>query len=120
MQNIRTVSVVMGLALILLFSISKVSFASQFDIAHLHEQGQDMVIVPLESSFGNKSNQEQHQFIEALQDCAEGAGVAGTVVPVWEKGISFYFIAPKPWIPFFKGMTMKQVSRNINKQLTCE
>lgn len=97
-----------------------ISFASnQFKIAHLKEQGQDIIIVPLESSFGYKSTQQKNSITNALQLCASGAHLRGTVVPVWEQGNNFNFIAPQPWHPFFKGLSMQVVMQNVNKQLTC-
>lgn len=38
----------------------------RFKVAHLHEQGQDMIIVPLESSFGRRISQDQHAIIADL------------------------------------------------------
>ena len=38
-----------------------------FDVAHLREQGQDMIIAPLERSFGQKSNSDQNLFMRQLQ-----------------------------------------------------
>jgi hypothetical protein len=93
---------------------------ASFDVAHLHEQGQDMVIVPLESAFGHKSQTDQQKVIAALQLCARSAGLAGTVVPVWDDGFGrMAFIAPRPWHSFFQGLSLALVGANINKRLTC-
>jgi hypothetical protein len=73
----------------------------RFKVAHLREQGQDMVIIPLESSFGLKSEQEQNKIINELQRHTQGAGLKGKVIPVWESGGRTYFIAPRPWHPIF-------------------
>jgi hypothetical protein len=88
-----------------------------FKIAHLRQQGQDMIVVPLEASFGNKSNDDQLAGIAELQAHARGAGLAGTIVPVWESGGRMSFIAPTPWHPFFKSLSMVGVMRNLNKEL---
>ncbi len=39
----------------------------RFQVAHLHEQGQDIIIVPLADSFGSKSEAEQDEIISELQ-----------------------------------------------------
>ncbi|MGH7984306.1 MAG: hypothetical protein ACREFF_14365 [Candidatus Udaeobacter sp.] len=90
-----------------------------YRIAHLREQGQDMIIMPLESSFGYKSENEQHEFITALRVCARSAGLAGAVVPVWREGGGHRFIAPPPWHSFFRSLPFNAILANLNKELTC-
>ena len=90
-----------------------------YKIAHLREQGQDMIIVPLDSSFGSKSDGDQSDFIAALQYCARAAGLAGTVVTVWRSGSSHRFIAPRNWHAFFRTLPYGRIIANLNKELTC-
>ena len=90
----------------------------RFKVAHLHEQGQDMVIIPLESSFGLKSELEKNEIIKELQLHSRGAGLKGTVIPVWESSGRTHFIAPRPWHPFFESMPLQQIWANINKELS--
>ncbi len=93
---------------------------AQFRIAHLRRQGQDMIIVPLDRSFGHKLNTDQNEICAGLQACARGAGLAGTVVPVWDAGgEKMAFLAPRPWHPFFSSLSLADVEANINKTLTC-
>jgi hypothetical protein len=90
-----------------------------YEIAHLKEQGQDMIIVPVDSSIGCKSQQQQNQIKDSLQIFAANAGLAGTVCLVWTSGNRFNFLAPRPWHGFFKSIDMRVVAANINKKLTC-
>lgn len=90
-----------------------------FKIAHLREQGVDLIIVPLKSDFGHKSDEEQSEIINWLQLCARHAGLAGKVVPVWQDGNGHRFIAPNNWHPFFKAFSWDRIMMNINKELTC-
>ncbi|HBJ68355.1 MAG TPA: hypothetical protein DDZ09_09030 [Alcaligenes faecalis] len=92
---------------------------AQYKIAHLRQQGQDMIIIPLESSFGAKPSSDQEEIIQSLQACARSAGLAGTVVPVWRTGSRHGFIAPPPWHPFFKSLSWNDIVRSLNKVLTC-
>jgi hypothetical protein len=55
-------------------------------VAHLREQGQDMIIVPLDRAFGSQSPQDQDDPITEIQLRAHAVGLAGTVVPVWDGG----------------------------------
>ena len=91
----------------------------RYKIAHIREQGVDLIIIPLESSYGYKSSEVQHQEIAALQARTVSAGLSGTVVPVWDSGGGrMSFIAPNNWHSYFKGLTLQFVFANINKELT--
>lgn len=91
-----------------------------YDVAHIREQGVDLIIVPLKASFGRKSRSEQAEIQSYLQQCATSAGLAGTIVPVWEGSSGrMAFIAPTNWHAFFKSINMNFVAANINRKLTC-
>lgn len=105
--------------LLFILLLPGVSFANQFDIAHIREQGQDIIIIPLDSSFNNKTLTQKNQIIFALQMCASSAGLEGRVVVMWFNKGSTMFIAPPEWHPFFNSIDMVWVARNINRSLTC-
>ena len=88
-----------------------------FKIAHVREQGIDLIIVPLDNSFGNKPDSEQRAVIGELQIHAGAAGLAGTVIPVWEQSGLMRFIAPTNWHPFFRGLNLQWVWANVNREL---
>ncbi len=78
-----------------------------------------MIIIPLESSFGGRSSSDQQTAIAELQIRAVAAGLAGTVVPVWDSGSGrMAFIAPRPWHSFFQSLSLRVVAANINKTLS--
>lgn len=89
-----------------------------FDVAHVREQGVDLIVVPLNSSFGHKPEAEQTEIIDAMQLAATAAGLAGTVVPIWTIGSRTVFIAPSNWHPFFKSISWNDVLASINKKIS--
>lgn len=90
----------------------------RFDVAHIRQQGVDLIIVPLDKSFGFKGDSEKDAIILELQERASSAGLAGTVVPVWDNvGGRMAFIAPRPWHPFFRSLTLSHVASNVNREL---
>jgi hypothetical protein len=90
----------------------------RFKVAHIREQGVDLIIVPLESKFGNLTQAEQNATIQDLQAHASAANLAGTVVPVWDAGSGrMGFIAPQQWHPFFNGINLIWVSANLTREL---
>ena len=90
-----------------------------YEIAHIREQGQDMIIVPVTSSVGSKNQQQQNEIKNSLQLFATDAGLAGMVCLVWSSGNRFGFLAPSQWHGFFRSIDMRFVAANINKKLTC-
>ena len=90
----------------------------QFDVAHINEQGQNMIIFTLDSSFGCKTAAQQNQICASLQARANSAGMVGKAVIFWKQGGKVYFIGPRPWHPFLKSLSYDQVVRSINKRLT--
>ncbi|MGA3188264.1 MAG: hypothetical protein ABSF22_14255 [Bryobacteraceae bacterium] len=88
-----------------------------YDIAHVNEQGIDLIIVPLESRFGLLSESEQVSEMFALQQHAQDASLRGTVIPVWESGGRMAVRAPDRWHPFFESINLAWVAANINRNL---
>lgn len=90
----------------------------RFDVAHIREQGVDLVIIPLDRSFGHKSENDKESVVSELQARASSAGLAGTVVPVWDNGGGrMAFIAPRNWHPYFKSLSLQFIAANINREL---
>jgi len=92
---------------------------AEYEVAHVREQGQDMIVIPLKPEFGLKTRAEQTEIVAQLQSAANSAGLRGTVVVVWSAGHNrTAFIAPRPWHPFFRSITLQWVAANINRRLT--
>src|SRR3989337_1679477 len=91
-----------------------------YQIAHIKEQNQDIIIVLISPSIENKPKQQQDAILQTIQLCASSAGLAGTVCLVWESKNRFNFIAPAQWHPYFKSTNMLYVRTILNKTLTCQ
>ncbi len=90
-----------------------------YDVAHIQEQSQDIIMVVVSSSFGNMTQTEQNEQQTLLQLCASDAGLVGVLVPVWNSGSTFGFHAPRRWQSFFRSIDWDFVCQNINRKLTC-
>ncbi len=91
----------------------------KFQIAHIHEQGQDIIIVPLNDDFHYKTPEQKDAAVSELQMRSRAANLRGTVCVVWEDPSGrMMFIAPKPWHPFFQGLSMAAVGMILNKELS--
>ncbi len=92
-----------------------------FQVAHLRHNGQDIIIVPVDRTFGKRSPAEQARIQEAFQRSAVSAEMAGVVVPVWEDASGrMAFRAPPPWHDFLKSIDMVYVATALNRILSLE
>jgi hypothetical protein len=90
-----------------------------FEVAHIKEQGMNLIIVPLASTFGRLSSTEENARTRQLQIRANAAGLAGTVVTVWDGGDNrMGFLALTGFCPFFSGLSLSQVQQSINKKIS--
>jgi len=90
----------------------------KYKVAHIHEQGVDMIVIPLERQFGLKSQSDQNETCAELQAKANSAGLKGNVVLVWDSGSGrMGFIAPPQWHAFFKSCSLQWVAANINQEI---
>lgn len=88
-------------------------------VASFRQQGVNINAVPLDRSFGLKTEAEQKGIIMEIQLRANAAQLPGTVVPVWPNSSGgMNFIAPRPWHPFFKSISLRDVMANVNRELS--
>jgi hypothetical protein len=92
-----------------------------FQVAHLKQNGQDVIIVPVDRSFAARSPAEQARIQEAFQRSAGSAKIPGVVVPVWEDASGrMAFRAPEAWQTFLKTIDMVYVATALNRTLSLE
>jgi hypothetical protein len=114
------------LAIVFLLVVSTSSVmasTNKYDIAHVKEGGQDMIIIPVSDRFGFQSPRIQEQFYTDMEVCAKSTGLSGTVVLMTEnRRGQTNFYGPKEWGSFFKhwDITMNWVRARINYELTCK
>jgi len=92
-----------------------------YKIAHIHEQGQDLIIIPLNDQFDYTTTDEQKSELAAhLQRCSTSARLKGHVVLVWPVGTQMKFLAPTPWHSFVGSLSLDAVYRLLNRELHCD
>jgi len=89
-----------------------------FDVAHIREQGQNMLLFPLDGSFDHRSSSEQQATLAELEARAHAAGLAGKAVALWDRAGRTYFLGPRPWHNFLRSISMGFVLANVNKKIS--
>lgn len=87
-------------------------------VAHIREQGQNMLLFPLDRSFGHKTPFEKQAVLTELENRAHGAGLAGRAAVFWESGGSTYSLGPKNWRNFLRSMSLRTVLASVNKTIS--
>jgi hypothetical protein len=89
-----------------------------YKVAHIHEQGQNMLLFPLSHQFGQMSSEDQNDLLWELERRANAAGLAGQAAVFWQHGSHGHFMGPKPWHPFLRSIGMGFVQQNVNKTIS--
>ena len=90
-----------------------------FKLAHIHEQGNDLIIIPVEGIFGSMAAAQQDREMSIFQAHATAADLKGAVVVVWDAGGGrMGFRGPTNWRPFLESINLQFVYMNINRDLS--
>jgi len=92
---------------------------STFKIAHIKEQGVNVIIAPLAPHFEQATPEQRAKVMAAFTQAALDASLRGRVVLVWRTGMGFKFIAPVEWQPFFRSLRWRDILGNLNRDLEC-
>ncbi|MDX2142265.1 MAG: response regulator [Rhodospirillaceae bacterium] len=87
-------------------------------VAHIREQGVDLVIVLVEADFAQVPPDQVGDAVAALRRAAAEARLGGEVVPVWDMGDGrMGFIAPPGYHPYFQSISLDFVRANVNREI---
>ncbi|MDR3448978.1 MAG: hypothetical protein P4M15_04390 [Alphaproteobacteria bacterium] len=89
-----------------------------YKVASLQDQGQDMLIVPVDSSFTKGRPADIEARIAELQTAAVTAGLKGLIALVWADGERMAYLAPQPWHAFFHTLSMPIVEARLNAEIS--
>lgn len=91
----------------------------RLQVAYIHEGDLDLILVPLDSSFRQRTENDQRRIRAALQACATTAAMSGAVVPVWDAGDGrMAFLAPQEAHAFLKQIDLAFVFTHLNADLS--
>jgi hypothetical protein len=89
--------------------------------AVIEHRGNFGILVPVDSAFGHKNEDEQQASVEALQEAAHAQGLQGDVIAVWNGGGGkIQFRAPRQWLKYCRTISLNGVENKINSEFTCE
>ena len=91
---------------------------TRIKVAHIREQGQDMLLFPLDGGVHQKPDSEKQHILDDLEDSAHAAGLGGTAAILWDHGGRTYSFGPRQWAPFLRSISTRWVLRNVNREIS--
>lgn len=88
-------------------------------IAIFNEQGQELIVVPLDSSFEDRLPSQRLETLRTLQNSAIKVGLKAPMALVWRIGNKLYFMAPKQCHSLLKTLKWNTIVSSLNTVLTC-
>lgn len=85
----------------------------RYKVAHIREQGQDMILVPVDHTFASQPAATQQAFVAEFQRRVITASLSGIVCVVWPGG----FWAPVAWHAFFRSVSVQMVWAWVNREV---
>jgi hypothetical protein len=90
-----------------------------FEVAHIREQGENVILIVVSPSFGSRSSSAQAATHTALEIAAHRAGLAGGVALVWDNGGRVMTYGPRQWAGYLQGLSWPYIAANVNRTLRC-
>jgi hypothetical protein len=80
-----------------------------------------VVVVLLDSSFGDRTPRQRQELHASLAACSARAGLNGNLVAVWRDAAGrTRFLAPPEQHAFFQIVSYTQLEAQVNRKLECE
>jgi len=89
-----------------------------YKVAHIREQGKDVIIIPISNINNNLTNEKLNEIRRVFQTQAIKTKLSGEVCLVWEFNKQLFSLAPSQWKAFCANLNMRIVKQYINKELT--
>ncbi len=86
-------------------------------IAVIRHETMELIVVPLDTVFEYRSQENKLAFRAELQSHAEDAGFTGSICLVWPYAGGMKFLAPRAAHEFFAGLSMAKLSAQVNMEL---
>ena len=88
--------------------------SSEYDVAHIRESGQDLIVVFVISQVNAWSASQKDDLRYSLEICGHEAGLAGTAVLVWQVGSQWRTWAPSNVQGILNRLSIEQLALSVN------
>lgn len=90
----------------------------RYEVAHIREQGQDIILIALDESFGRQSEADrQAALLEFTMRC-RAAGLRGHVAILWPVGAQTHFIGPQNWHRYLESINLAYAISQRNRWIS--
>jgi hypothetical protein len=93
---------------------------AKYRVAQLTHEGENVILVPMDRSFGKSVQEHKEQELTKLQAAAESTGLNGIVVAIWDSAGSVGAFGPDKWKNFAESLKWTSLRTKMNRDLECE
>lgn len=79
-----------------------------------------LIVTIVSPAFGKLAEADQLKRMARLQECAEAAGLRGTVVPVWKNDDTYEFLTPAQFEKFLTNLQWTEILGRIKGKFPCD
>jgi hypothetical protein len=79
-----------------------------------------LIVTIVSPAFGKLAEDDQLQGMARLQECAEAAGLRGTVVPAWKNDDTYEFLTPAEFADFLTKLQWTEILGRITGKFFCD
>jgi hypothetical protein len=93
---------------------------TKYRVAQLPFEGQNVILVPFDRSFGKRPQENKEQDLVKIQKSAELSGFEGQAVIIWDAGGKVAAYGPDKYKEFAEGLKWTSLRSKMNRDLECE
>jgi hypothetical protein len=90
----------------------------RYEIAHIREQGQEILLFALNQSFGHQSEKDQLAALDEFSRRCRGANLRGSVAILWPAGAQTRFIGPQNWHHYLGSINLAYAISRRNRWIS--
>ena len=90
---------------------------AKYRVAQLTHEGENVILVPVDRSFGKRAQEHREQELVKLRAAAASTGLNGTVVIIWDSAGSVAAFGPDKWKNFAENLRWTSLRTKMNSDL---
>jgi hypothetical protein len=92
----------------------------KYKVAQLSYEGENVILVPMDRSFGKRPQEQKDQELSKLQAAADATGLNGKLVIIWDAAGSVAAFGPDKLKGYAESLRWTSLRTKMNCDLDCD